>query len=221
MLVHPWDGPVDAAEWQEWVAATDRFGVLVVNNADPAQAPLVVPTHFTLAGPEILMHLARPNPVWPHLEAAAEVRVVLTDDYAYVPGHWRAAPDVPAADGVPTSYYSSVQFVCGPTVVDDPAGKVEILTAQLGDLQPEGGHAVVAADHGPYARMLPGIRGLRLAVHRVEAKFKYDDQKPVGLRERVSRALDDRGHGLDPAAARQQRRRLAEIGEWRDTRGDG
>jgi transcriptional regulator len=216
MLVHPWDSPVAAAEWQEWLARTDRFGVLVVNNTDPQHAPVVVPTHFTLAGSEVLMHLARPNPVWPHLEAAAEVRVVLTGDYAYIPGYWRAASDVPAEHGVPTSYYSTVQLVCRPTVVDDPAGKAAILTAQLADLQPEGRHAVVAVDHGPYARMLPGIRGIRLAVERVEAKFKYDDQKPVEHRERVSAALDERGHRLDRAAARQQRRRLAEIGEWRD-----
>jgi transcriptional regulator len=221
MLVHPWDGPVAAAEWQEWLAGTDRFGVLVVNNADPRHAPVVVPTHFTLAGSEVLMHLARPNPVWPHLEAAAEVRVVLTGDHAYIPGYWRAAAGVPAEHGVPTSYYSTVQLVCRPTVVDDPAGKAAILSAQIDDLQPEGGHAVVAADDGPYARLLPGIRGLRLAVERVEAKFKYDDQKPVEHRERVSAALDERGHGLDPAAARQQRRRLAEIGEWRDDRRDG
>jgi len=214
MLVHPWDSPVDAAEWQEWLAATERFGMLVVNNVDPAHAPLVVPTHFTLAGSEVLLHLARPNPVWPHLEAAAEVRVVLAGDHAYIPGYWRAAGDAPAEDGVPTSYYSAVQLVGRPTVVDDPAGKAEILTAQLGDLQPEGRHAVVAADAGPYARMLPGIRGIRLAVQRVEAKFKYDDQKPVEHRERVSSALDGRGRGRDPAAARQQRRRLAEIGDW-------
>ena len=27
--------------------------------------------------------------------------------------------------------------------------------------------------------MLPGIRGVRLSVLRVEAKFKYDDHNPV------------------------------------------
>jgi transcriptional regulator len=71
VLIHPWDAAIDDAEWQDWVAATDRFGMLVVNNLDPASAPLVLPAHFTLAGGrEIRLHLARPNPVWPHLEAA-------------------------------------------------------------------------------------------------------------------------------------------------------
>ena len=50
MLIHPWDASLDATEWQEWLARTDRFGMLAVNNIDPAQAPVLVPTHFTVAG---------------------------------------------------------------------------------------------------------------------------------------------------------------------------
>jgi transcriptional regulator len=218
MLIHPWDAALDAAEWQEWLAATDRFGVLAVNNLDPAQAPLVLPTHFTVAGGELLMHLARPNPVWPHLEAAAEVRLAVTGDYAYVPTYWRAKAGGPDEDGVPTSYYTAVQLVCRPTVVDDPQGKADILAAQLADLQPEGGHATVATDAPPYGRMLPGIRGVRLTVLRVDAKFKYDDANPVEHRERVIGRLEQRGQGLDAGAAAQQRRRLNAVGDWQPRR---
>lgn len=220
MLIHPWDAALDAAEWRDWVAGTDRFGLLVVNAADPAEAPVVVPTHFTLASDDLLLvHLARPNPVWRHLEAAdqaaGEVRLVVVGDYAFIPGYWRAGPDGPERDGVPTSYYSTVQFACRPTVVDDPQEKAEILRAQLDDFQPEGRHAEVAVDRAPYGRMLPGIRGLRLEVLRVEAKFKYDDHKPVAHRERVSDHLEQRHRGSDDAVAAQQRRRTEAVGEWR------
>jgi transcriptional regulator len=221
MFIHPWDAALEPAEWRDWLASTDRFGMLVVNNLDPAQAPLALPVHFTAAGDELLVHLARPNPVWPHLEAAAQVRLAVIGDYAFIPGYWRAKEGGPAEEGVPTSYYSSVQFVCRPTVVDDPAGKAEILTAQLADFQPEGGHARVAADAAPYGPMLPGIRGVRLAVLEAQAKFKYDDQKPVEHRERVIANLEQRGGGLDRGAARQQRRRLDAIGDWRSTRAPG
>jgi transcriptional regulator len=156
MQIHPWDAALDSAEWQDWLAATDRFGMLAVNNLDPARAPLVLPLHFTVAGDELLMHLARPNPAWPHLEAAAEVRLAVTGDYAYIPTYWRAKAGGLDEDGVPTSYYAAVQFVCRPTVVDDPQGKAEILTAQLADFQPEGRHAVVAPGAAPYGRMLSG-----------------------------------------------------------------
>lgn len=78
MFIQPWDAALDDAEWHEWLMSTDRFGVLAVNNLDPTQAPLVLPTHFTVAGNHLLVHLARPNPVRPHLEvdsgAAAQQR---------------------------------------------------------------------------------------------------------------------------------------------------
>ena len=215
MLIHPWDAALDAAEWRAWLATTDRFGVLAVNNTDRAQAPVLLPTHFTVAGDELLVHLARPNPVWPHLEAATEVRLAVIGDYAYIPTYWRARAGGPDEDGVPTSYYTSVQFVCRPTIVDDPQGKVEILAAQLADFQPEGGHADVAVGEDPYGRMLPGIRGVRLTVLRVDAKFKYDDANPVEHRERVIGRLEERDRGLDSGAAAQQRRRLSAIGDWR------
>lgn len=216
MLIHPWDAALDAAEWQDWLASTDRFGVLAVNNLDPACAPLVLPTHFIVVGDELLLHLARPNPVWPHLEAAREVRLAVTGDYAFIPTYWRAKAGGRDEDGVPTSYYTSVQFVCRPTVVDDPSEKVEILAAQLADFQPEGGHAEVGVDMEPYGRLLSGIRGVRLEVLRVDAKFKYDDANPVEHRERVIGNLERRARGLDAGAARQQRRRLAAIGDWQD-----
>jgi transcriptional regulator len=215
MLIHPWDASLNTAEWQEWLDHTDRFGMLVVNNLDPAHAPIMVRTHFTVAGDELLVHLARPNSVWSHLEAATEVRLAVIGNYAFIPTYWRAKAGGPDEDGVPTSYYTALQFVCRPTVVDDPEGKVEILTTQLADFQPEGGYATVAVDDGPYGRMLPGISGLRLAVQRVEAKFKYDDHNPVDHRKRVIGNLEERNHGLDTGAAKQQRRSLAAIGDWK------
>jgi transcriptional regulator len=218
MLIHPWDAALDDTEWQQWLASTDRFGVLAVNNLDSTQAPLLLPTHFTVSGSELLIHLARPNPVWPHLEAAAEVRMAVIGDYAYIPTYWRAKAGGPDEDGVPTSYYSAVQFVCRPTIIDDPDAKAQLLTEQLADFQPEGRHAPVAAGQAPYGRMLPGIRGVRLAVSRVEAKFKYDDANPIEHRQRVIGYLETRDHGLDAAAAVQQRRRLAAMGDWRTHR---
>jgi transcriptional regulator len=220
VLIHPWDAALDASEWQSWVASSGRVGMLAVNNLDPTAAPVIVPTHFTVAGDELLIHLARPNPVWPHLEAAAEVRLAMIGDYAYIPTYWRAKAGGPDEDGVPTSYYSAVQFTCRPTLIDDPQAKADVLTAQLADFQPEGRHAPVEVDASPYGRMLPGIRAVRLAVLQVDAKFKYDDHNPVGHRAHVIDQLTRRGHGLDAAAAAQQRRRLDAIGDWQ-SQGNG
>ena len=219
MFIHPWDAAVNDTEWREWLATVEHFGVLAVNNLDPALAPLVLPTHFSLRDDEIFVHLARPNPVWPHLEAAAEVRFAVFGDYAFIPSYWRAVPGAPEETGVPTSYYASVQLVCTPTIIDDPQGKADVLTEQLGDFQPEGRHGDMTVDSEPYGRLLSGIRAVRLAIVGVDAKFKYDDNKPEEHRERVNAHLEDRGRRLDHHAAAQQRRRLEAIGDWVATEG--
>jgi hypothetical protein len=64
------------------------------------------------------------------------------------------------------------------TVADGIAGQGGDPHRQLADFQPERRHAAVAPGAAPYGRMLPGIRGVRLAVLRVDAKFKIRRRQP-------------------------------------------
>jgi transcriptional regulator len=214
MFIQPWDAALDDAEWQTWIADGHDFGILSVNGL-LGHAPIVVPTHFTVDDTTLLVHLARPNPVWKTIEADPNVTFTVTGDYAFIPGPWRAKPDVPPTDGVPTSYYAAVQFTCQATIVDDPEAKAELLRRQMAHFQPDGDHAPIEAGQPPYGRMLPGIRGLRLDVTEVRAKFKYDDHKPAEQRADTARRLTERGEGLDAPTATQQRRRLDRIGTWK------
>ncbi|WP_460959566.1 FMN-binding negative transcriptional regulator [Parasphingorhabdus pacifica] len=212
--MHPWDATLDEAEWQSWIAEGHDFGQLTVNGAD-GQPPVVVPTHFTCHGDHLLVHLARPNPVWASIERNPNVTFTVIGDYAFIPGSWRAKASTSPSDGVPTSYYTAVQFNCCASIVDDPESKAELLRRQMTHFQPDGDHAPIAADQPPYGRMLSGIRGLHLQVTNVVAKFKYDDQKPVQHRTAVAEALTERGQRLDAPTARQQRRRRDRIGPWK------
>lgn len=214
MLIHPWDAALDDAEWQAWLAEGHDFGQLCVNGP-PGRPPLVVPTHFTRDGSHLLVHLARPNPVWAAIERNPNVVLTVVGDYAFVPGPWRAGAATPPREGVPTSYYTAVQFTCRADIVDDAEGKAELLRRQMAHFHPDGDHAVVAVGQPPYGRMLSGVRGLRLQVCEVRAKFKYDDHHPVEHRAAVADRLTARGRGLDAATARQQRRRLDRIGPWK------
>ena len=218
MLIHPWDAALDDDEWRTWLSDGHDFGQLVVNGL-PGQPPAVVPTHFvvedTPTGTQLLVHLARPNPVWANIAADPNVVVTVIDDYAYVPTTWRAKAGGPDEDGVPTSYYAAVQLRCVAEIVDDPTDKADLLTRQLAHFQPGGDHAEVAVEAPPYGRMLSGIRGLRLQVTDVVAKFKYDDHNPTEHRARVASRLTGRATGRDLGAADEQQRRLARIGTWR------
>ncbi|MFI7009265.1 FMN-binding negative transcriptional regulator [Streptomyces sp. NPDC050145] len=207
MLIHPWDAARDEQEWQDWLAGHD-FGQLAVNGPD-GEPPFVQPLHFAYdaARGEVLGHLARPNPLWRALEARPEVLLSVVDDYAFVPGPWQALPGDPAEHGTPTSVYAAVQLRCTAHVVDDPHEKAELLNRQVAHFQPPGLSAEAAAGEAPYGRLLPGIRGLRLKVTGVRAKFKYAGHKPDEVQDRIAAGLAERGAPGDAAALAQQRRR--------------
>jgi len=199
MLIHPWD-EATRDEWRSVLATTD-FGQLVTAGHVDGW-PVVVPTHFLYDGDTtVLLHLARPNPVWHALEDDPRVVLALAGDYAYVEAAWNAAAGTDPDLGVPTSYYTAVQLLCTAEVVDDPDEKADLLARQLAHFEPPTSTRVrpstaVESDR----RQLPAIRGLRLTVTAVRAKMKYGGNKPVEQRAAIAAHLAERDAGLDAAA---------------------
>ena len=198
MLVHPWDAPLDEAEVFRFVRA-QGFGHLVAPGR--RDLPVIVPTQYLVvdrdAGrPDVLLHLARPNPVWAALEERPTVVLSVAGDWAFVPSAWKAIGDEDPALGIPTTYYAAAQLVCDVQVVDDDEAKLEILRAQLAAYEPEIAHA----DPGVHVRKLPGIRGLRLTVREVTGKFKYGGNVDEPHRQAVAERLLERAGPYDAAA---------------------
>jgi transcriptional regulator len=202
VLIHPWDAPLSDDEWIAFVKA-QGFGHLVAAGRG-REVPVVVPTQFHLADPRtVVLHLARPNPIWDALEENPTVLLSVAGDWAYVPAAWKAIGDEDPRLGIPTTYYAAAQLIATATVVDDPAEKAEILRAQLAVTEPGGD----VADPSEHARRLPGIRGLRLAVREVRAKFKYGGNVDDAHRAEVARRLAERDGPGDAAALDHLRRR--------------
>jgi transcriptional regulator len=196
MLVHPWDAGGPDAEWRAFV--TDQgFGQLVASGRGRDIA-VVVPTQYVLADDEVLLHLARPNPVWDALAENPMVVLSVAGDWAYVPSDWKAIGEEDPAVGLPTTYYAAVQIAGVATVIDDPAEKAAILRRQLGSYEPGSG----AVDPAEHARRMPGIRGIRIAISDVTAKFKYGGNVDAEHRAAVAERLAARG-GPGDAAARE------------------
>lgn len=191
MLIHRHDAPLDAAEWRAFLADHD-FGELIAPGAG-RDLPLVVPTHFLWDGAsEVVLHLARANPVWDALAERPRALLSVFGAYTFIPGHWNQDEY-----GVPTSYYAAVQLACDVEVVDDPGRIAAILARQLGHFQPEGMHADVEPGDNRYGKLLPTIRGIRLSVTDVRAKLKFGTNRTVQHREAVAEKLAERGRALD------------------------
>lgn len=198
MLIHPWDAVED---WRALVPDWD-FGQLVTAGHVDGW-PVIVPTHFVIEGDEVLLHLARPNPIWAALEADPRVVMALTGDYVYVDSSMNAdagqAPDL----GVPTSYYTALQLQGSATVVDDPDEKAMILARQLSHFEPADStrlppSTTIESDR----RQLPAIRGVRIRIEHVRAKQKYGGNKPDDQRRAIAARLRTRNAPGDTLALR-------------------
>ena len=89
-----------------------------------------------------------------------------------------------------------------------------ILMAQLGHFEPDGCHEDVEPGGNPYGRQLAGIRGIRLAMEEVRAKFKFGNNKTVEHRLKIADWLET--HDVLAREARGELlRRLARNGTGR------
>jgi transcriptional regulator len=204
VLVHPWDAPVDEAEVWSFVRR-QGFGHLVAPGR--REVPVVVPTQFVLdevtPRPDVLLHLARPNPVWDALAESPRVVLSVAGDWAYIPSSWKVIDGEDPALGIPTTYYAAAQLVGSATVLDDAADKAEVLRRQLAVVEPRGG----AADPSLHGRKLNGIRALRIRVDEVIGKFKYGGNVDAAHRGVVAGHLEARRGPGDDAALVHMRRR--------------
>lgn len=204
MLVHPWDAGFGEPEWRDFVVA-QRFGQLIAAGRDRS-VPVVVPTQFVLDDDAVLLHLARPNPIWAALAENPAALLSVAGDWAYIPSAWKAIGDEDPLLGIPTTYYAAVQLTGEVSVVDDVEGKLDILRRQLCEAQPD----VAVADPAIHERKLAGIRGIRLAIEAVSAKFKYGGNVDVAHRGAVADRLVARGGAGDAAARAHLLRRTVE-----------
>ncbi|WP_394360785.1 FMN-binding negative transcriptional regulator [Amycolatopsis sp. SB7-3] len=203
MLIHPWDAAHDDAEWRTWLSTHD-FGQLIAGGVG-RDLPIVNPVHFAYDGDQtVLLHLARPNPVWPLLEEHPRALLAVIDEHTYIRSDWNTPADPP--HGVPTSYYSSVQLECDVRLIDDAAEKAALLDRQLARFEPGSGRSAVSATETPDKRLLPGIRGVELTVTGVRAKFKFGGNKQPADRSRIDAELARRDGPMDAGA----RARLAQ-----------
>ena len=206
MLIRRHDEPLDDAEWRAFLREHD-FGELIAPGVG-RDLPIVVPTHFLWdGGTEVVLHLARPNPVWAALAERPRALLSVFGAYTFIPGHWNQDEY-----GVPTSYYAAVQLACDAEVIDDPAGIAAVLERQLAHFQPEGKHAPVTAGENAYGELLSSIRGIRLRVTDVRAKLKFGGNRSLEHREVIATNLAQRGSPLDLEARSHVLGRIARSG---------
>lgn len=142
--------------------------------------PLVVKDegeHGVLEG-----HFARANPHWKAL-AGRETLVVFPGPHSYV------SPTLYAeALSVPTWNYIAIHAYGTLSLVEDEPGKLALLEGLIASIEPAYADRWRALPDGFRRTMLAGIVGFRIAVTRIEGKFKLSQNRPESDRRSVHAA---------------------------------
>lgn len=154
--------------------------------------------HGTLVG-----HLARANSQW--REAGGQtVLAVFSGPHAYISPTWYEAEQV-----VPTWNYVAVHAYGRVEVVEDEGALLEIVRGMV--------QVYERAMPRPWSfdpastfveRLLAQIVGLRIEVEKIEGKFKLNQNHPAERRQKVVRALQQRGDENALAVAAMMRAAL-------------
>ncbi len=207
MYIAKVDSGLGEDEWRDFVTA-QGFGHLVAAGV-ARDVPVVVPTQFVLDGDEVILHLVAKNPILGAIAEQPRVLMSVAGDWAFIPSPWKAVADEDPLLGIPTTYYAAVQLEGSATIVSDPAGIAAVLRRQLQVIQPDFEIADLLSAH---ETKLGTIRGVRIAIDKIRAKFKYGGNVDAAHREAVIAELELRAGLGDLAAARHTKRRLNTAG---------
>lgn len=189
----------------------NSFGVLVSQHCD---VPFATHLPFLLdrdAGQfgTLVGHMARANPHWKQA-TGQNVLVIFSGPHAYISPTWYEAAHV-----VPTWNYVAVHAYGTLRLIEEPDSVLEIVRSSV-EYYERTMPRPWTLDESPtfIDRLLTQIVGFRIAIERIEGKWKLNQNHPAERRARVVNALSARGDENATAIAELMRRQMS-TGEGR------
>jgi transcriptional regulator len=168
----------------------NSFGLLVSQvNGLPFASHLPFLLERT-AGPHgaLVGHMARANPQW--REAGGQTALaIFSGPHAYISPTWYAAEAV-----VPTWNYTAVHAYGRVQIIEEEDALLEIVQRTVRTYERAMPRPWSFDGRGPFGgRLLAQIVGFRIEVEQIEGKWKLNQNHPAERRQRVVRALGERG----------------------------
>ena len=137
-------------------------------------------------------HMARANPQWRHFESGNEILCIFHGPHAYISPSWYVMQHT-----VPTWNYAAVHVYGRPMILDETALKQVVYdtTAKYESSQPRPWEIPLSEEE--FSKMLKAIVGFSIEITRVEAKFKFGQNRSPEDQESMLRALQASKHSGD------------------------
>lgn len=133
-------------------------------------------------------HMARANPQWKTL-AEQTALVVFSGPHAYISPTWYEAEQV-----VPTWNYTAVHVYGKAQTIEEPGALLDIVQKTIGVYERVLPNPwTLDAPTVFVERLMTQIVGFRVMIEKMEGKWKLNQNHPVERREKVIRALQNRG----------------------------
>lgn len=156
--------------------------------------------HGTLFG-----HVARANPHWRSFDGVAKALAMFDGPHAYISPRWYAT-----SPAVPTWNYATVHAYGTPRIIDDPHRVEEIvdrLTATYETSMPQPWTTrEMPAEFK--ANLVKAIVGFEMPIDRLEAKFKFGQNRPAEDQIAMLEALEKTQEGDAPRLAQMMREQI-------------
>ena len=194
----------DRAELVDFMRA-NNFALLVTGTSGTLHAshlPVLVDESET--GLVLDMHMAKNNPQWQEF-FDDEVLVVFSGPHAYISPRWYEAKE-----RVPTWNYAAVHAYGTVRVVEEPEAKHAAQRRLVAAMDPQWLPKFDALREEYVNDMLGGIVNFRIAVTRLETRWKLSQNRGRREQELIAAALEESGEPVEIALAALTRKHLAE-----------
>lgn len=152
-------------------------------------------------------HVARANPQWQQC-VGQQVLTVFSGPHAYISPSWYEAEQV-----VPTWNYVAVHAYGRVQLIEDADELLSIVRHSVETYERSMPRPRALGGSDSFLeQLLKQIVGFRIEVERLEGKWKLNQNQPVERREKVARALAERGDENAAAIAALMRQQLEEGG---------
>jgi transcriptional regulator len=184
----------------------EAFGTLVVQTQAGLRA---VHVPVLLEGERLGFHVSRGNAVHAALAAGCEALFIANGPHAYISPEWYGLED-----RVPTWSYVSVELNGAVRRLDDE-GLVRLLDAMSSQfeerLAPKPAWTRDKMSGERFEGLLKAIAGFEMDIREWRGTSKIDQDKPAEVRDRIAKALNERGEAgmaalYSPAPAAEARR---------------
>jgi transcriptional regulator len=204
MYSPPYNQVENRAEVLDFMRA-HNFALLLTGTGGTLHAShLPVLVEDSGSGLALDMHMAKANPQWQEF-FDDEVLVVFSGPHAYISPRWYEAQE-----RVPTWNYAAVHAYGTVSVVDDPQAKHAAQRRLVAAMDPQWLPKFDALRKQYVSDMLGGIVNFRIAVTRLETRWKLSQNRGRREQELIIAALEKSPDSVDRVLAALTRKHLAE-----------